>query len=149
MGGVEPDQLEKFRDTGGPVRGRHFGKVNFQGFGKDGANAKTRIEGVVGVLEDHLDLLAVGAEGGAVQRGDFLAVVKGGAGGGILEANQNPTKGGLARATFTDEAKGGALVDLEGDIVEGLDHTGLALEQAGFDRKMDRQITDFDEGTHV
>ena len=148
MGGVEPDQLEKFRDTGGPVRGRHFGKVNFQGFGKDGANAKTRIEGVVGVLEDHLDLLAVGAKSGAIQRSDFPAFVKGGAGGGILETNEDPAEGGFARSAFADEAEGGAFVDLEGDIVECLDHAGLALEQAGFDGEVDGQVTNFNKGFH-
>ena len=122
--------------------------MNFQGFGKDGANAKTRIEGVVGVLEDHLDLLAVGAKSGAIQRGDFLAVVKGGAGGGVLETDENPAEGGLAGAAFADEAKGGTLVDFQGDVVECLDHAGLALEQAGFHREIDRQVTDFDEGRH-
>jgi hypothetical protein len=96
-----------------------------------------------------LDPFAVGPEIGSVQGGNYLAVVKGGTGGGVLEADKNPAKGCLAGSAFPDEAKGGTLVDFQGDVIERLDHAGLALEQAGFDGEVDGEVTDFNKGFHV
>ena len=128
VGGVEADQLEKFGHAGRAVGRGYFREMDLQRLRKDGANAKAGIEGVIRVLKDHLDLFAVGAETGAVKGGDLLAVVGGGAGGGVLQTDEDPAEGGLAGTAFADEAEGGALVDFKGDVVECLDHTGLALK---------------------
>jgi len=36
--------------------------MNFERFGENGADAESGIEGVVGVLKNHLNLFSVGAE---------------------------------------------------------------------------------------
>ena len=70
--------------------------MNFERFGEDGADAEARIERVVGVLKNHLNLFSVGAEVGTSQGADDMALVGNGAGGGIDEANDSATEGGLA-----------------------------------------------------
>ena len=67
VGGIEPDQLEEFRDARGAVGGGHFRKMNLKRLREDGANAEPGVEGVVRVLKDHLNPFAVGPEGGAVK----------------------------------------------------------------------------------
>ena len=77
-----------------------------------------------------------------------MTVVGNGAGGGIDEANDSTAEGRLARTAFPDEAEGGTLFDGEGNIVEGFDHTGLALKESRFDGKVDGEIGDLEEGRH-
>ena len=122
--------------------------MNFKRFGEDGADAEARIEGVVGVLKNHLNLFPVGAEVGTSEGADDMTLVGNGAGGGIDEANDSTAEGRLARTAFPDEAEGGTLFDGEGNIVEGFDHTGLALKESRFDGKVDREIGDLKEGRH-
>lgn len=118
--------------------------MNFKRFGENGADAEARIEGVVGVLKNHLNLFAVGAEGGTSQRADDMTLVGNGAGSGIDEADDGASQGRLARAAFADEAEGGTLFDGEGNIVESFDHTSLTLKESRFDRKVDGEIGDLE-----
>jgi hypothetical protein len=67
--------------------------VNFKRFGENGADAEARIEGVVGVLKNHLNLFSVRAEVGTSEGTDGLALVGNGAGGGIDEADDGTTEG--------------------------------------------------------
>jgi hypothetical protein len=122
--------------------------MNFERFGENGADAEARIEGVIGVLKNHLNLFSVGAEFGTSEGTDGLALVGNGTGGGIDEADDGATEGRLARTAFADEAEGGTLFDGEGNIVEGFDHTGLALKESRFDGKVDGEIGDLKEGRH-
>jgi hypothetical protein len=70
--------------------------MNFKRFGENGANAEARIERVVWVLKNHLNLFSVGAEFGTSEGTDDLALVGNGAGGGIDKANDSTTEGRLA-----------------------------------------------------
>ncbi len=110
--------------------------MNFKRFGENGSDAETRIEGVVGVLKNHLNLFSVGAEVGTSEGTDGLTLVGNGTGGGIDEADDGATEGRLARTAFADEAEGGTLFDGEGNIVESFDHAGLTLKESRFDGKV-------------
>ena len=99
-------------------------------------------------MKNHLNLFSVGAEVGTSQGADDMTLVGNGAGGGIDEANDSTAEGRLARTAFPDEAEGGTLFDFQGNIVEGFDHTGLALKESRFDGKVDREIGDLKEGRH-
>ena len=70
--------------------------MNFKRFGENGADAESRIEGVVRVLKNHLNLFPVGAEVETSEGTDGLALVGNGAGGGIDEANDGTAEGRLA-----------------------------------------------------
>ena len=109
--------------------------MNFKRFGENGADAEARIEGVVGVLKNHLNFFSVGAEFRTSEGTDGLALVGNGAGGGIDEADDGA-------------AEGATLFDFEGNIVEGFDHAGLTLKESRFDGKVDREIGDLKEGRH-
>jgi hypothetical protein len=85
--------------------------MNFERFGENGADAETRIERVVWVLKNHLNLFSVGAEVGTSKGTDDMTLVGNGAGGGIDEANDGAAEGGLARTAFADEAESGAFFD--------------------------------------
>ena len=122
--------------------------MNFKRFGEYGADTESGIEGVVGVLKNHLNKFAVGAEVGTSEGADDLALVGNGAGGGIDEADDGTTESGLPRTAFADEAEGATLLDGEGNIVEGFDHAGLTLKESRFDGKVDREIGDLKEGRH-
>jgi len=122
--------------------------VNFKRFGENGADAEARIKGIVRVLKNHLNHFAVGAEVGTSEAADDLALVGNGAGGGIDEADDGTTEGGLTRTAFPDEAEGATLLDGEGNIVEGFDHAGLTLKESRFGGKVDREIRDLKEGRH-
>ena len=122
--------------------------MNFERFGKNGADAEAGIEGVVGILENHLNFFSVGAEFGSSEGTDSLALVGNGAGGGIDEADDGAAEGGLARTAFADEAEGATFFDFEGNIVEGFDHTSLTLKESRFDGKVDGEIGDLEEGSH-
>jgi hypothetical protein len=122
--------------------------VNFKRFGENGADAEARIERVVWVLKNHLNLFSVGAEVGTSQGADSLTMVCDRTGSGIDEANDSATEGRLARTAFPDEAEGATLFDFEGNIVEGFDHAGLTLKESRFDGKVDREIRDLKEGRH-
>jgi len=127
---------------------RHLGKMNFEGFGENGADAEARIEGVVGVLKNHLNLFSVGAEVGTSEGTDDLALVGNGAGSGIDEADDGAAEGGLTRTALPDEAEGATLFDGEGNIVESFDHASLTLKESRFDGKVDGEIGDLKEGRH-
>jgi len=122
--------------------------VNFKRFGENGADTESGIEGVVGVLKNHLNKFAVGAEVGTSQGADDLVLVGNGAGGGIDKANDSTTEGRLARTAFPDEAECATLFDGEGNIVEGFDHAGLTLEESRFDGKVNGEIGDLEKGRH-
>jgi len=122
--------------------------MNFERFGENGADAEARIEGVVGVLKNHLNLFSVGAEVGTSQGADDMALIGNGAGGGIDESNDGTAEGRLAWAAFPDEAEGATLFDFEGNIVESFDHAGLTLKESRFDGKVDGEIGDLEEERH-
>jgi hypothetical protein len=122
--------------------------MNFERFGKNGADAEAGIEGVVGILKNHLNHFSVGAEVGTSEGTDGLALVGNGAGGGIDEADDGAAEGGLTRTALPDEAEGATLFDGEGNIVEGFDHAGLTLEESRFDGKVNGEIGDLEKGRH-
>ncbi len=122
--------------------------MNFKRFGEDGADAEARIEGVVGVLKNHLNLFSVGAEVGTSEGADDMTLVGNGAGSGIDEADDGAAEGRLARTAFADEAEGATLFDGEGNIVESFDHASLTLKESRFDGKVDGEIGDLKEGRH-
>ena len=122
--------------------------MNFKRFGENGADAEARIERVVGVLKNHLNLFSVGAEVGTSQGADDMALVGNRAGGGIDESNDGTAEGRLARTAFADESEGATFFDFEGNIVEGFDHAGLTLEESRFYGKVNGEIGDLEEGSH-
>lgn len=131
-GGVEADGGEEFEEAGLHAFGGLF-VVDAEGLGEDLADAHTRVEGGVGVLEDDLHLAAEGADTAGGCGADVFAVEVDGAGGGLDEADEHAGYGAFAGAGFADEAEGFAAADGEGDVVDdagGAAVAGVLLDEA-------------------
>ena len=74
--GRQPDRFEELRDALPPLRAPHFFKVYSERLRDYLQNAHAGVEGVERVLENHLDLLAVGHEVRVGESGYFFAPVE-------------------------------------------------------------------------
>ncbi len=145
MIGMEPDGFQEFGDARG-TRGTVWGEpVDVEGFADGFTDGEVGIERAVGVLEDHLDLSSAAAQIALGQGGQFLPVQADGTFVGFDEAKDGATERGLTAAAFTHESDGLAGIDVETDVVEGLDDAGGATEEALADGEMDAEICDFEE----
>jgi hypothetical protein len=60
--------------------------------------------------------------------------------GGFIEADHGFAEGGFTAAGFADEAEGFAGLERQGDVIDGFDAAGGALEDAGFDGKVEAEV---------
>lgn len=67
-------------------------------------------------------------------------------GGGGDESEDGAADGGLAAAGLADESEGFAAVDMEGDIIDGLDMAGDELEEARADGEPCLEVLDLEDG---
>ena len=105
-----------------------------------------RVEAGHRVLEDHLHVLALAAQGLALEAGDVLALEQHRALGGSLEVEDRPAEGRLAAAGLAHEAVGLAAVDLQVDAVDGVDVAdGLVEDDAALDREVHLQAAYVDQ----
>ena len=100
-----------------PVLGQ---AVDVYALGDDVADDHARVQGGLGVLEDHLHLPVEGPALIARRLVDVLAPVEHLAARRIVEPDQDPSRRGLAAARLADQAESLALVDLERDPVDRL-----------------------------
>jgi hypothetical protein len=137
---VEPDLVHQGGNRvllGHPV-GQGLG-VDVEGLADDRRDGHPRIQGGVGVLEDDLDVPALGPHGLAGQVRDVVAVDDDRAGGRWLEAHQQSARGGFPAAALPHDRQGLALIEVEADIVDSLDGADLLLED---DPLRDRVVLD-------
>ena len=136
VGGVESDESQEFRYPFGSVGSGHLGEVNFQRFGKDGADPEPGIQGVVRILKNHLNLFAIGAKRRAGKGANLFSLVGDGAGGGVDESDDDSSHCGFSRAAFSDQTECGAFFNFERNVIERLYDTGGTLEETRPNRKM-------------
>ena len=105
-----------------------------------------RVQAAHRVLEDHLDVLALVAQGLALERGDVLAVEHHRALGRRLQVEDGPAQRGLAAPGLADQAVGLAAADLQVDAVDGVDVADdLVEDDALLDGEVDLDPLDVDE----
>ena len=94
---------------------------------------EARIDGAVGVLEDHLHVAVVLAQGAAPQVGEVATVLEVEAAAVVaVEPYQQAPEGGLAAAALANQAENLAFSNLEADVVHRMHQRPLASgEQAG------------------
>jgi len=147
---VEVDEAEGFDDSR-LVLG--IGNVGVdEGFSDGAADGEAGVDGVEGVLEDELRLLAEVTEAVALEGGEVLGAEEEAAGGGFGEFEQEAADGGLAAAALADKADAFALVEAEVDAVDGTNGGVLAAEGLGegaADGKGFCQRVGFDQGGHA
>ena len=93
-------------------------------------NGHTGVERCIGVLEDHLDLLAVGHQFFAVEAADVCAVIDYVAAGGLVKSGDGTADSGLTAAGLTNKAESFAAEDMEADIIHGADYLLFLAEEA-------------------
>ncbi len=101
-----------------------------QPLGDQRAHRHPRVEGRVGILEDHLHLGADRLEGAALERGDFRAAEAHATRGGVEQAHYQPPGGRLAAAALAHQAEGLAGPQVEAHAVDRVDHPALAEQAA-------------------
>ena len=120
--------------------GRHVG-VDLERLADDVADRHPRVQRGVRVLEHDLDVAAQPAHrarpSGAYMSSPSKVELPGGR---LLQAHQQPGQGRLAAAGLADDAERLALVELEGDPVDGLDLADRAPQHAALEREVLDQV---------
>ena len=111
--------MEKVLDLLLGLVGGHF--VDLGHLPQGGADLLLRVEGAVGVLEDHLHVPAEGQQILTGEAGDVPPLEGDLAAGDGLQAEHAPAQGGLAAAGLTHDAEDGPLGDRQGDPVDGVE----------------------------
>ena len=111
--------------------------VDDERLGDDLADGHARVQARVGVLEDELHVMAHALELALVHVSHVLALEHHLAVRGVREAHDAAARRGLAAARLAHEAEGLAGIDVEADVVDGLD--GL-LVPAGKDAGVDVEL---------
>ena len=130
--GEEPDHLQQLGDAIGDLR---LGQdaVHADRLGDDLADRHARIERGIGVLEDHLHLLAHGDHLLAVERREVHALEADLARGRVVEAQHQAAEGGFSAAGLADQPQRLAALDGDRDVVDGA-HQLVPAQEAHADR---------------
>ena len=128
------------------LRLRHAWEVNLEGLRKDAENVRARVERVVGVLEDHLDLLPPREEVGVAEAADVRVLVENLARRQRGEFDDGLACSAFAGTGFTDETDRLAFGDGERDTIDGPLGFGALEEPVSATWVMDRKVTNLEEG---
>ena len=116
-----------------------------EGGAEDRADGLPRVERVVGVLEDHLRLLAHGAHGTARESRDVSAVDDHVAGGRVDQAQDGAARRRLPAAALPHQAQGLRPTEFEAHAIDGLDLPDRAREDTSrLVREVDAQVLDLE-----
>ena len=126
--GEEPDELQQLGNTIGNLGFRHD-VMDAHGLADDLPDGHARIERGVGILEDHLHLLAYAGHLGARERGEVRAGEQDLAAGRIVEAEHEAAERGLAAAGLADDCERLAAAHVEGDTIDRADQRCAAAEK--------------------
>ena len=126
--GVQPDPFHHALHLGlDTVLGLH--PLNAKWCPDDSADRVTWVEGRERILEDHLDLAAVGLHLARFEAGD-IATVEADLSGSRLEQLADDTTGGRLAATgLPHKAESLTLRDIEAHAVDGFDRASAAAEE--------------------
>ena len=124
-----------------PLQGGRLGQpMNERTEGDRHRNRQPRVQGGIGVLEHHLHLPVQIAVAEAIRRPDRQPIEDDAAAVERDEVHQKPGRRRLAAAGLPHDAKGFALLHVEGHIVDGL-HDGLGpVQQASLEDEMLGQV---------
>jgi hypothetical protein len=118
-GAVEPDGVEDLVDALADL-GPWAAAVDAKRLGQRVEDAHLRVQGGVGILEDHLEARARRPQRLALEVGDVAALEEDAPVRDRLRADQRPAERGLAAAALADERQRLALRDGEVDGADGL-----------------------------
>ncbi len=142
--GAQPHDVEQFQDP--PTALRLVAEaVQRQRLVENPVHGTARRKRRIGILEDHLHVLALALESRAVERRDVDAVEQYAARGGLVQAQDGAAQRGLAAAGFADQAESPATLEFERHAVDRAQHLAGAAQEPGAYRKVARQLPDFEQ----
>jgi hypothetical protein len=115
----QANAAEELRGAGEAIVARELWLVNCQRLRNDFADAHAGIQGSEGVLEDHLHLAALRAQGFTGEMQEIVAFEKYCTVVGFDEAKEHAGEGGFAAAAFADDGEGFAGLNEEAYVVNG------------------------------
>ena len=107
----------------------------------DAGHGHAGVQRRVGILEDHLHAAAVGQHLLFIKGCDVRAVQQNLARRGLVQAHDGAADGGLSAAGLAHQAEGLARIEVEADVVHGLERLFLLKEGAAH-REIHLQIAD-------
>lgn len=116
--------------------------MNIQGFADDLARRHARIQGIIGVLENHLEFPSARAQLRPGQAGDVLPFQPDTAGCWLNQFHDGPAQGCLAASAFANQAEGFTRPDAETHIIHRFNALADAAEHPLLHRIMDFEIFD-------
>src|SRR5260221_4711934 len=141
---AKTDLLEEHGDAASEIRSAGD-RIVAQRLADDVADIHARVERRVRVLEDDLQLAAVGPHLGAAQLVDALAAHLDGAGGGFDQFQNRFAGRRFAATALADKTKRLAFIDREADAVDGEDMPDGLREQALAHRIVLLEVGDLEE----
>src|SRR5579859_2809816 len=123
--------------------------VDDESFADDVTHRHARVERAVGILKYDLHIAAEGFERVATEGKNILIFEPHLATRGFHESKDRPPGRRLAAARLADQSEGLAPLDLEGDVVDRVDLSDLAEEDAAANREVLDEVPDRDEGRSV
>jgi hypothetical protein len=115
----QANATEELRGASEAIVARELRLVNGQGLGNDFADAHARIQGSERVLENHLHLAALSAQGFSGEMQEIVAFEKNCAVIGLDQAEKHACECGFATTAFADDGEGFAGLDEETYVVNG------------------------------
>jgi hypothetical protein len=119
--------------------------VNFQRFADDFGDGPSRVQRAEGVLENHLEAAAAGAQFFAAQGGNVFTLEHNPAGGRLDELDGGAPERGLATTALTHQPNRFARRDGEAHAIHGAHEFLRPAKQALCDREVDLEVLDFEK----
>ena len=142
-------KADSIHPLGNPLGEFAFGDglMGKEGFCQGVIDGHPRVEGSIGVLEDHLEILPCLAQGRSLEVRQAAAVETYASLSGFDELKDGSPQSGFAASRLSDQSKNFSALQIQIDAVDGLDGGyGFAHQNTFFDRKMCLQTADFQEG---
>ena len=145
VGRIKSDRAEQIADARPPRSGAVGQPVDVNRLADDLAHGHAWVERAVGVLENHLELAATGAQRFTAQLRDVLALEKDAPRRRLKEPDDGAAQRGLATAAFAHEPERFAGSELQAHVIHGLHMRAHPPEESVLDREMDFEVVDFEE----
>jgi len=142
---IESDISHEFADSLASFDAAAGESMDIDGFANDRFDREARVQRAGRVLEDHLAVASMAAEGRPAELEQVEAVEPNPAGGGRYETDDGAAECGFAATAFADQAQGFASGHLEVYAINGFDAFERLAEPTARDGEVDLEIADFEE----
>src|SRR3954463_223015 len=142
---IQPYVLQQLDDTVAPGAGIFGQFVDIDRFPDDLLHSHARVQGIVRILEDHLEPAPAGTQVGSIQLCNIFILEKNAPCRWFDQANDGPAQGSFTATAFAHQAQGFTRRKGEAHVIHRLHVAFHSAEEPVFDRKMDFEIFNFEQ----